>query len=231
MVVAGWSDDTAWVRINKKTLKLDSEASGQYLELATKVQGVQKGASYGTLNPESGYTEAERLFLGTVKDIEEKLKVGDRYTVIRAAGLLRQILLDQHRLLDGANRNHKLKLTFQIMPRGNPPVSKGLRYHWVNPDASAFPGAKTSTVDAAGLTRTEILYSRGESATVKDLIKVCANAKGGVHLGRAKPGGQQAIIDWDAAARSDMSLRSIAGLCKVVLDGAEPLVRAIVEAD
>jgi hypothetical protein len=104
------------------------------------------------------------------------------------------------------------------------------KYHWHNLDVSGFPDAKTIEVDLQTLLAAPCLTSAVGTASVKDLIAVCANAKGGVHLGKARTADQQALIDWDDAIKflgREPSTIAIAGLCRVVLTGIMPVIDAI----
>jgi hypothetical protein len=100
----------------------------------------------------------------------------------------------------------------------------------LNPDSSRFPGAQTIEVNLEGFLKAPCLRLEGKTATVRDLIKACANVKGGVHLGRARTSEEDLVLDWDRAFRvigEEPSLVAIAGVCRVGLSGIEPLVRAI----
>jgi hypothetical protein len=59
------------------------------------------------------------------------------------------------------------------------------------------------------------------------------NVRGGVHLGKVRTAAQSVVIDWDNAIAlldEQPSLNAIAGLCRVVIRGLEPLAREIVES-
>jgi hypothetical protein len=65
---------------------------------------------------------------------------------------------------------------------------------------------------------------------VKDLIKACANAKGGVHLGKARIEAEQFVLDWDQAMTfigKEPSSMAIQGICRVVLAGLKDLALKI----
>jgi molybdenum-dependent DNA-binding transcriptional regulator ModE len=63
---------------------------------------------------------------------------------------------------------------------------------------------------------------KGTDATVRDLISACANAKGGVHLGKARTESEQRLLDWDevfSVIGTEPSLAALAGICRVTLLG------------
>jgi hypothetical protein len=80
------------------------------------------------------------------------------------------------------------------------------------------------------LLATPCLTVGGVVGAVKDVIKTCANVKGGIHSGDAESPTDQMIVDWDEAVKllgEEPSLRALAGICTVVLRGLTPLVAAL----
>jgi hypothetical protein len=72
--------------------------------------------------------------------------------VIRAGGLLRQLLLDENPLVHRVNRKHRLKLSFEAVDyRPLPPVKPEAQ--WINLDPGPFPAAKKIAVDLDTLLR------------------------------------------------------------------------------
>lgn len=72
----------------------------------------------------------------------------------------------------------------------------------------------------------------GITASVRDLIKICANVKGGVHfsLGKARTLEQNILLDWDRAFTllgEEPSQRAIAGVSRIVVRGLIPLADEI----
>lgn len=56
----------------------------------------------------------EALFTRVFDDLEAKSKSNDWYEFLQCARLLRQLLVDGERLLDAANRNLCLKITYDV---------------------------------------------------------------------------------------------------------------------
>jgi hypothetical protein len=177
----------------------------------------------------SGLTEAGHLFLSTVIDLDQRVVAGDRYSLIRASGLLRQLLLDETPLAHVVNREYRTPLEFQTMEFSQaPPVEP--EAHWRLLDPEPFPGAQTQNCSLKEFLAAPCLTWRGSCASVTDLIRACANAKGGVHLGRAKIADEQLLLDWDevfSILGEQPSLRAIAAVCRVALRGLTGLVRAV----
>jgi hypothetical protein len=58
--------------------------------------------------------DIDRLFVHTLRDLEERTASADEYTVLMSAALLRKLLLDDSRLVDQVNRKQRLKLRYRI---------------------------------------------------------------------------------------------------------------------
>lgn len=180
-----------------------------------------------SLDLSAGGTEEECFFLSTLADIDRKVVNGDRYSLIRAAGLLRQLLLD--RLVHVVNRKYRAPIEFSTIDFTTPPPIKP-EVHWQTLDPSRFPGAPTVTCSLDQFLAAPCLQWKSTNATVKDLIRACANAKGGIHLGKAKTGEEQLLLDWDivfSMAENEPSLSALAGICRVVLVGLRSLAENI----
>jgi hypothetical protein len=173
----------------------------------------------------------EEHLLRTLRDIDEKLVVGDRYSVLRASGLLRQLLMDGNPLVHVVSRKYRVQIVFRTLDF-HEPVPVEPEAHWRVLDPSPFPGAKTTDCTLSQFLAAPCLKWTGALASVHDLISVCANAMGGVHLGKAKTSAEQVLLDWDEAVTvlgEQPSVTTIAGICRIVLRAMKPLVDALQE--
>jgi hypothetical protein len=82
------------VLFTEHELLLDHDSQGKGLILKTSDDPVQVGRVLEDIDRNAGGSETEFLFLPTLVDIDERVAKGGRYNLIRAAGLLRQLLLD-----------------------------------------------------------------------------------------------------------------------------------------
>ena len=221
-----WSEEKVSLRVNGIALMLAEEAEGRAFTLNDDEPLPDVAPLPLKINTVQGGTEEERLFLGTVGDIEQKYQDGSQYSIIRAAGLLRQLFLDSTPLIEKVNRLHRLKLTFTIPdPSIQPPIPP--KEYWKSLDLSHFPGARSVQVGLQQFLKTECLLFGGRVATVKDLIRACANIKGGIHLGRVRKPGEKTIVSFDKVFRllgEEPSVRALSGLCRVALNGLKPLI-------
>ncbi len=227
VVTVRWTPTSLEVLFGDTVLPCDA---GDGTKLALELGGMPRtphGRVFLTLDPATATDEDDRFFLETLDDVDAKLLDGKRYSIIRAAGLLRQLLLDG--LLDRANARHRLKFKFEVLDSSSPvPGSPSLE--WTNLDPADHPRAPTDSLSRDQLLATPFLRTPSGSATVHDLIRACANVKGGVHLGKTRTSAQKMIVDWDEAIRvcgQEMSIATMSGLVRVVLKGLVPLVLKI----
>jgi hypothetical protein len=227
-----WSSNVASLSFDGRDVLLDENANGERFIIKTKNPPViGRELIFGDIDVSAAKSRAELLFLETVADIDRKMQEGRYYQTIRSAGMLWELLMDGDSTLNAVQRVYRHKLRFEIFNyRGELPIDTEVR--WINLDASSVtPHAKTMTTDLDGFLNAPILITRGGTARVKDLISVCANAKGGRHFG--KPKGrveQQYVIDWDDVIKmfgKEPSELAISGICRIALRGLRSLVDAI----
>lgn len=142
--------------------------------------------------------DIDRLFVHTLRDLEERTASTDEYTVLMSAALLRKLLLDDSRLVDQVNRTHRLKLRYRISdvsPWEKLILDDGPGF-WTIEDAldpdSPFAYAPYDATRDQLLAR-QVMYFSGSRITVRDVIDQLANIEGGVHSGSPKDDRQRAL--------------------------------------
>jgi len=187
----------------------------------------------GHINIPTNASNAEKLFLETILDIEKKISSGSDYDLIRSAGLLRQLFIDENPLVHAVNRNYRIEIVFKTadcqkeLPEG---LEKSIHISML--DSSKYPSAKTIESNIKNFLKAPCFKHDGTTATVKDLIKACANAKGGVHLGRGKTDEENSVLNLDEISSilgKEPSLLLVSDICKVSLKALLPLKNAILE--
>jgi len=124
--------------------------------------------------------DKEQLFLETLSDLRDHINTGSEYKLKRASGLLRQLLVDTATLLAQANRRHRLKIRFPVGTLSP-----------INPHPGSFvmrgfgPSACGKLVQATldQFLGCHCLAANGGVFSVRDIIKVTAEIRGGVHAG------------------------------------------------
>jgi hypothetical protein len=182
--------------------------------------------------------DIDRLFVHTLRDLEERTASTDEYTVLMSAALLRKLLLDESRLVDQVNRAHRLKLRYRISDVS--PWEKLLLddnpVFWTIEDAldpdSPFAYAPCDATRDQFLAR-QVMYFSGSRITVRDVIDQLANIEGGVHSGSPKDDRQRAL----QAAAQFYSRAGLPGavnqtrlIGRITVRGLRPLYDAVVSA-
>lgn len=172
-------------------------------------------------NNRQSYTD--RLFLETVADLEAKLTNGSEYSLLRASGILRQLLCDD--LINVANR-FRHKFLFEVCTETLPPkeLEIVLCYHGVKPVGKN----REFVVLDAFLGKTAALISH-ERISVRDVIDAVANNRGGIHLRKKPRPDQAAVIEMDRLGPQiqALSLKLIKEISTVTMFAVAPLVLKI----
>ena len=175
--------------------------------------------------------DENRLFLATLRDLEERLTRPDEYGMLRTAALLRQLLLDKNRLVDQVNRPLRLKFSFEIADNeayqrvifADRPSFYSVQ-DALDPTDPIFGRTRILTRDQ--FTGTLVMVVDGNPITIKDLINHLANVEGGVHKGTPKTDVQRAIavaIPFLTVGNIPGTHRLVSTIAKIVLAALEPL--------
>lgn len=186
--------------------------------------------------------DRERLFLGIYRELEERtMAEPSEYNVLKIAGLLRQLLLDKHRLIDTVNskaRTNKPHLNIKYEVMDKTPYQQMMEdlkpVFWTMQDGiypkTALIAGKTKIVDRDGLLSYKVMSFAGFNVTVKDIIVYEANIGGAIHAEAPRGAVEKAIHE---AANSvnvggyPPQTRQLLAIARVVLDGLRPLKEQI----
>jgi hypothetical protein len=182
--------------------------------------------------------DSDRLFVHTLRDLEQRTAATDEYEVLLSAALLRKLLLDQERLMDQVNRRYRLDLRFRTS--GVSPFEQQI---W---DSTPIFWALEDVLDPESplayapfdATRDQFLGRRvmrfSESwITIRDVIDQLANIEGAVHSGNPKKERHRAL----QAAGKFYSRDGLPGVVsqvrligRIAVHGLGPLRDAVVAA-
>lgn len=186
--------------------------------------------------------DRDLLFLGMYRELEERtMAVPSEYSALKIAGLLRELLLDEHRLVDIVNSKTRpdkpyLKITYEVMDKT--PYQKLVEelkpVFWSMQDG-IYPGTaliagNTKIVDRDGLLSYKVMSYESYNITVKAIIEYEANIGGAIHAGTPRAVIEKAI---HATANSvnvggyPPQTRQLLAIARVVLDGLRPLKEQI----
>lgn len=224
-----WDDHGVSLQINQSDLLLGEPAQLPVLALQTKGEVEPPPMLvFPGLDRSSARTEAEALFLGTTTDLDKAILEQDWYTALRASGYLRQLLLEG--LIHRANDRHDVHFAFRTNEFDSEPPLPDYQARWIGLDPSRMPTVVIRNLDLDEFLAVRRLVYNGAVATVKDTIRACANAKGGIHLGKPKPGGEAVVVSFDEICNVlglPTSSRAVLGLCRITLEAVKPLVNSI----
>lgn len=171
-------------------------------------------------------SEAEKVFLVKLSELHAARISPKQENLLRASAALRLLLLDG--LLHEVNRNIRAKVAFEIHTTGDLPVKFEHRYN--QPDPDIFPGCVVESLTLDKFLANPVIHSATEKGTIRDLIAVWANSKGGVHFGPPKEGSESMIQAFDTdtmVLTSPASFALLAGICNITLKALLPLAERI----
>ena len=140
----------------------------------------------------------DELFIRRLDDLHLSINSGDEYEVLDASGIIRQLFLDDHPLVDQVNKNHRQKLQFRVNQPIFPDIpgipAPDIWCEIGSIDPRRFPQLGESSV----LNRNPFLglligRVQGHDYSVKDIISFVANVAGGVHAGSPKNAKDEAL--------------------------------------
>lgn len=184
-------------------------------------------------------TEQETLLINIANELDKRLEKNDHYNLIKASGLIRQLLLDEIPLIDVVNKNYKLKIRFKTQKQ-NHSFQNSFEQNgvvWETVIGVHFIGPKhndpeyTSYLKRAEFLKYNIIYFEGKNFTVKDIIKLCANILGGVHFGKPKKE-KEIFLDWanktiTYADGLNVCISAITDIIKIIVEAIAPLINEI----
>lgn len=219
------------IYINSKELLSGNPFQYSFIKIKTDdVEQKFDELLYPDINSSSSSKYEEQIFIETIKDIDSKIKDPSWYAAIKAAGLLRLLCLDKNRLIDKANRNHRIRgIKYTVNDYLTEPTVN-YSFHWMSLDPSRRPTKELFEVDLDTFLKIKCLYHNGTTVTVRDIISACANGEGGVHVGNAKGEKEGVFLKVNREFEitgSRPSTIALVDICRIVLNGLRPLITSI----
>jgi hypothetical protein len=175
----------------------------------------------------------DELFLRTLQDLHSRVESGDEYSLVRATALLRQLLLDDTRLVDRVNQTHRLRLRFEVCGRPYAEVVLQLSPAFYSRlggihKSGPFPH-QMEALSRDDFLKTTVLFLDARRITIGDLITYAANVAGGVHTGNPRTDEQKVLANFREVIMVDhpVQIAQLAAVIKIVLDALEPLRQAV----
>ena len=204
---------------------------GQRVKIVTRLKAPPQRRSSKpvnfSLNVPPFATDAEALFARTIGDLSLASESNDWHVLLKSSAHLRLFLLDG--LFHKASENHRLKVGFMVAGNSAPPPI-AVDKQWISIAPHDIPLINLVTVNLEQLLKLKVFESKGESITVRDVIRAAANADGGIHFGRPTSAEEKLVLvlDKESMRFGQASSRHILrDICKVVVAGSIPLIERI----
>lgn len=225
VIYVGWHGDDVECQIN--ACKLLPDVDRHLAGISIKGKGeirLPRMLLYPRIRAGDAMGERDRFFLETVRDLDEKLCVPNAYSLVRAAALLRQMLLDK--LIHDVNDAYRCKILFEVYVPPQPvPIQPTLHISSIDPASHPNRQYKSLKLDSF-----LSLVVVAPSLNVRHIVKTCANAKGGVHLGAARDDFERDVLKMDQhllLGGQEPSLNLLAEIGNVTLRSLRPLIEAV----
>jgi hypothetical protein len=139
----------------------------------------------------------QELFNESLNELENRLRSGKTYDVLMAAGLLRKLLIDADPLINQIVKRERILFLVNVreplhirLPQLYLPqdlrTSSWLAKDGLNPDDAnkqdRFYNPQTLSLEE--FLTCKVIYTRGKTVTVKELIRILSNKEGAVHYQR-----------------------------------------------
>ena len=178
--------------------------------------------------------DVEQSFLRFTLDLQARIASNDRFDLREASAILRRLLLDARPIIHLVNRAYRQKLQFPFVEeRHIKEVSKGPAFQFSNlcPDFADPAEIQMLTLDA--FLAKPVLWNQERSFTVRDVVDVCANLKGGIHFGEPVSQEEKSLIKLDKNYLPffiDASLAALPGIGWTTINGTRSVIDAILTA-
>src|SRR5260221_3806416 len=127
----------------------------------------------------------DRLFLETLDDLASRSTPNaSEYDLLRAAALLRELFLDESRLVDQVNRTLRTPTRFGVRVRARDPTDEFEM--WLGIDPNDVVEDPIEQLDLTESLKVHLVSVPGSILTVRDIIRLAANVRGGVHAGKPR---------------------------------------------
>jgi hypothetical protein len=167
----------------------------------------------------------DRFFVECLDELESRATwESSEYSLLRAAALLRLLLVDGLPLVTEVNRARRLPETYAVR---RAPMDTQPGTWWLgglDPDHPAE--GQIEVLDRKNLLQVPLLDLVQERLTIRDLIQLAANVRGGVHRGKPETRKHQFMESYPLKLQlgdTPLELYALVSVATVVLKGLQPL--------
>lgn len=178
--------------------------------------------------------DVEQSFLRFILDLQYRTAVSNRFDLLEASAILRRMLLDARPIIHIVNRAYHERLRFPIV-KSNPELlydqaGEKPSFHYVALSPAFADQSDIRHLKYDEFLSTPALHGSQGAYAVRDVIKVCANLKGGIHFDTPTTSLEQTLIELDKNYLPffiDASLASLPDIAWATVNGCRPLIEAI----
>jgi hypothetical protein len=181
-------------------------------------------------------TNQEKIFLNIISELKKRYENQTEYDILKASGLIRQLLVDSNPIIEQVNRKYKLKITYRVQERIKLPFER------FNEDGTAWKplygivfitpqeNSPVELLNRDDFFKYELLSYHNEMINVLEVIKICANKYGGIHYDEKRNLKESSIdvthkaFSFNNSSSVIRSMYSITGIC---LEALNPLAEKV----
>lgn len=225
-----WGSDDPMVAINGILFSEDIFRAGKAVTITSKDGEATILREPLVVTVPHGLHLIEERFIRSIIELQERIAKADRVNLLEASAILRRLLLDARPLVHLVNRKYRLKLRYPSVVATAVAATEAVpSYSYLNlaPRVSKKGSVAELSLDEF-LSQTVVFGEKPYS--VKDVIDLCANTKGGIHFDDPKINTSKELLEIDGAhcpELVDASLYAIADLSWCVIQGTKSLVMKI----
>lgn len=169
------------------------------------------------------------IFLNILEDIRFKVASGNKYNIIRAAGLVRQLLLDREPIVYQVNREFTTKILYEVRDLSNLPKESLTQstkeestiqwFHLIPVD-----NKKKVSLKIDEFLSHKILIVNQHIFTVRDIIQFTSTFLGGIHNYKTKIDEEKEFTKIKLKLNGiDINLQCLLQICVIVVESLKNL--------
>lgn len=138
-------------------------------------------------------TKKEKVFFNTIEELKTRIDEPSEYNILKSSGLIRILLVDGNSLVNQVNKEFRVKINFKVQQRFDIPEGEPLPNGVIPKPLFGvnfiLPSEESTSIELLNIKeyfKYTVAFYEGNEFSVLDVIKICANKYGGVHLDDVK---------------------------------------------
>lgn len=218
------------IGINGNLIRIESTLSEEPINIVAPVLHPTGLREQLVAQPLTGVSIEEERFICSVFDLQNRINTASCNDLLEASAILRRLLLDARPLAHLANQQYKIKLGFPVLPEKQFVSTPQIPTYTHTNLSPLYSNEVTERLSLGAFLTQTVVKSANSKFTVRDVVDLCANIKGGIHFGKPKTESEEELLTIDKHFNPSLieaSLYAIADLSWCVIQGLKPLIDAI----